>query len=125
MTSQALSLGSSDFAIDDLPESVRQMSLLPETPQKKDVPPSGLQVAHFGTTELLATPFQFPNTHCVVKPPDFVEPQLAESSYMVLLTLMTQLLLPVLTLGLMITLLVTWTLPFNILQSIIPFYTVT
>ena len=71
-------MGSSDFAIDHLPESIRQMSLLPETPKQKDVPPSGFQVAHFGTTELLATSFQFPNTRCVAKPPDFVEPRPAD-----------------------------------------------
>jgi hypothetical protein len=80
LTQNLVFLQSSNADIDELPNVVRQMSLVQETPQKNVPSGSFFSVqagssrhapSHFGTTQ-----FQFPSVlHFVSKPPDFVEPR--------------------------------------------------
>lgn len=79
-------LESSNADMDELPDVIRQLLLMPQTPQENAVPSSSFfsampevgsscQVSHFGTADLLSVQFQFSNLCCVAMPPDFVEPQ--------------------------------------------------
>ncbi|KAG1847033.1 hypothetical protein DFJ58DRAFT_843349 [Suillus subalutaceus] len=71
---------SSNADIDELPNVIRQLSLVPQTPQQNtstgsfSTTPAG---SHFGTTDLLSTQFRFPGVQLrrIAMPPDFVEPQ--------------------------------------------------
>lgn len=80
LTHNLVFLESSNADIDELPNVIRQLSLVPKTPVRKDNIPSGSffragsshQASHFGTADLLSR--QFLLRH-VSKPLDFVEPR--------------------------------------------------
>ncbi|KAG2120489.1 uncharacterized protein F5147DRAFT_1367 [Suillus discolor] len=77
-----LFLESSNADMDDLPDVIRQLSLVPQTPSKNTVPSTGsfFTGSRFGTADLLSTQFHSPivQRRRVAMPPDFVEPQASD-----------------------------------------------